>query len=75
MDFERWRLEQGLTNNRVAEMLGVDKSTVSRIRRGVSAPMPDTANAIVALTKGKVTLQDLYGGKNRDRRETAQTES
>ena len=67
MDFELWRLEQGLTNNRVAEMLGVDKSTVSRIRRGVSAPMPDTAKAIVALTKGKVTMQDLYGGKSRDR--------
>ena len=63
MDLETWRLEQGIPNNRLAEMLGVNKSTASRLRRRVNMPKPETAKAIVALTKGAVTLSDLYGSK------------
>lgn len=64
MKLEDWRLLQGLSNNRLAEMLGVDKSTVSRLRRRVTVPLPETAKKIVELTDGNVSMADLYGGKN-----------
>lgn len=65
MNLEQWRKIQGLTNNRLADMVGVNKSTISRLRRGVTKPSPDTAKAIVELTDGAVTLGDLYGGNLR----------
>lgn len=60
MTLEQWRRIQGLTNNRLAVLLGVNKSTVSRLRRRLHKPTPDTARAIVNLTDGAVTMGDLY---------------
>ena len=62
MTLEQWRKIQGLTNNRLAVLLDVNKSTVSRIRRGVVKPCDETARAIVKLTEGAVTWADLYRG-------------
>jgi len=61
MTLEQYRQVQGLTNNRLAVLIGVDKSTISRLRRGVTRPTSDTARLIVAVTNGAVTMADLYG--------------
>lgn len=59
MTLEQFRQIQGYTNNRLAVLVGVDKSTISRIRRGVTKPTPETARKIIALTNGAVTMGDL----------------
>lgn len=61
MKLEDWSRLQGLTVTRLAELIGRDKSTVSRILRGITTrPASDTAKAIVKLTDGAVGMGDLY---------------
>lgn len=61
MKLEDWSRLQGLTVTRLAELVGVDKSTISRILTGkTTQPKRATAKAIVKLTDGAVTMGDLY---------------
>ena len=47
----------------LAAELGVHRSQISRIRRGIQIPSVDTARKIIALTGGKVGWAELMGGK------------
>ncbi|MCW2405065.1 DNA-binding transcriptional regulator YdaS (Cro superfamily) [Sphingobium sp. B1D7B] len=44
-----------------ALMIGVDRSTVTRMRNGTQIPTPTVMQAIVEKTSGKVLPNDFYG--------------
>jgi hypothetical protein len=64
MTLDEWLTEGDITNAAFGQMIERSEATVSRIRRGLHDPDPDTARLIVAVTKNKVTLNDLYGVVN-----------
>jgi DNA-binding transcriptional regulator YdaS (Cro superfamily) len=49
-----------LTQAGFADLVDVEAATVSRWLAGKRKPRPAEALKIVAVTKGKVTLQDIY---------------
>ena len=49
----------GLSDQDVAEAIGVDRSTVSRLRRGETSPSKKTRIAIREMTNGAVTADDF----------------
>lgn len=51
---------QGLTDEAFASMVGVNRTTISRLRRTGQRPAFDTLNAIAAATGGKVTADDFW---------------
>lgn len=48
-----------LDDQTVADAIGVDRSTVSRLRRGHTYPSRKTARALREFTKGAVTADDF----------------
>ena len=58
-----WLQKRGMRDIQLAAELGVHRSQISRIRRGIQIPSVDTARKIIALTGGKVGWADLMGGK------------
>lgn len=59
MTLDIWLTRRGLNNTEFAEMIGVDRSQISRIRRRLQVPTPETGRKIVAVTKGQVGWRDL----------------
>lgn len=52
---------EGLGDAAFAEMVQTDRSTISRVRRGVHGGSPDLQRRIHRVTRGKVTPNDLLG--------------
>ena len=50
----------GMTDTTFAKLIGRAHSTVSRIRRGVAMPDPDTMTAIFIATNGAVSPNDFF---------------
>lgn len=50
-----------LTDAQFAETIGVDRSSVSRMRRGLHIPNRDVMQRIVDATCGAVTPNDFFG--------------
>lgn len=61
MTLAEWMARHGVDDDSLAEMLGVDRSTVSRIRRGKQIPSKDTMAAIVGVTGGDVEPNAFFG--------------
>ena len=47
-------------NKRCADLFGVSEAAVKSWRCGLRSPRPETANQIVRLTGGEVTLAGIY---------------
>lgn len=60
MKLSAYLAAEGLTDADFAERIGVNRSTVSRLRRTGQRPAFDTLNAIAAATGGKVTADDFW---------------
>lgn len=52
--------EDGLTEPAFAEQIGVDQSTVNRLRKG-GIPSKPTMERIFEVTKGQVRADDFFG--------------
>lgn len=50
------RLSKGLTQNKIAKMVGVDVTTINKIELGKRRPSPETAKAIAAVLEFDWTL-------------------
>lgn len=60
MKLSEWMKEQELNQEQVAELMGVDQTTISRIVNGRSCK-DATKIVIIEKTDGKVTANDLLG--------------
>ena len=59
---EKWRRAAHLSQRAAAALAGVSQATIVQIERGqVRRIGLDVADAIVALTKGAITLDDFRG--------------
>lgn len=56
---KRYRHAHGMRFDAMCEALGVDRSQLSRIDRGLTWPSRDLCERIVKLTGGEVTPNDL----------------
>jgi len=57
--FKKWVLDSGMSQNKVAEELGISKSTLSRYFSGERRISVGNALKIEKLTKGKISCKDL----------------
>jgi transcriptional regulator with XRE-family HTH domain len=53
--------QYGLDDSQMADLIGKNRVTVNRYRRGVETPSGDTIRKIVEISYGKVTANDLLG--------------
>jgi transcriptional regulator with XRE-family HTH domain len=59
LDYLNWK---GLTQQEMADSVGVSKSYISLISNGERVPRAKIAQAIVRATKGAVSLEELFAG-------------
>jgi transcriptional regulator with XRE-family HTH domain len=60
MKLEEWMCEQNIDDDALATRLSVDRSTVSRLRRGKQRPSWDVLERIVITTAGAVKADDFF---------------
>lgn len=60
MNFKAWQRQSGMTYERIAAALRVDKNTVSRWANGVHTPGTEMIILIEEFTNGAVTFYDWY---------------
>lgn len=60
MKLRAWREGEGLTQAQVGALLGVTQQAYGRYENG-REPEPAIARRIVHVSKGAVTMDDLYG--------------
>lgn len=59
MELAQWMSEQGLTDDAFARRIGVERSTMTRLRQKKRRPGDGVCLRIMNETKGAVTLDDL----------------
>ena len=59
MRLEAYMLKHNLGDEAMADLLGIDRSTVNRLRRSEAKPSWPLAAKIRAATNGKVTADDF----------------
>jgi transcriptional regulator with XRE-family HTH domain len=62
MKLEQWMAKTETSDEVLAEMISLDRSSVSRIRRGKQLPSRATMEAISRVTGGAVTPNDFFLG-------------
>jgi transcriptional regulator with XRE-family HTH domain len=55
MTLEEWKRARGLTDEALADLLGIERSSVTKIRRGKASPSLAVIKRIRDLTGGAVT--------------------
>lgn len=60
MDLPTWMAKAEMSDERLAILAKVSRSTISRLRRKKHNPTPPLASALIALSAGQVTLHELY---------------
>lgn len=70
MNLDAYMTTAGLTDRRFAELIGVDRATVSRWRRGKIKPSWVQIARIGDVTKGKVTANDFTPVRSMHREHT-----
>ena len=60
-NIRRERLKRGLTQQALAEALGLTNSAITKYEKGSQRPRPKLANRIEAFTRGEVTAASLLG--------------
>ena len=58
--------ERSISDGEFAEKIGVDRSSVSRLRRGVTRPNWPTIERIISETSGAVTANDFLPAPQSD---------
>jgi len=61
MTLKEWKLKRGFRTLDIAVLLGITDSGVARIVAGNRYPSPTLARKIIAVSKGEITWEDLYG--------------
>lgn len=61
MDLAAYMQEHGIDDATMGAMIGRNRVSVSRYRRGLECPSSDVVKTIVAVTKGAVTANELLG--------------
>lgn len=61
MKLRAWRKSNGLTQQQLAEAIGLSHARISMIERGDGLPSPEAAKRLEAVTKGFVTAAELLG--------------
>ena len=61
MKLSEFMQAQSLSDDDMAEKLGISRATVSRYRRGLVTPSPEVMKNIVELSGGVITANDLLG--------------
>ena len=64
MTLAQWMAANGVSDDQAAAQLGIDRSSVSRLRRGKHAPSWRLLPLIVAMTNGAVTAESFFGLPN-----------
>lgn len=59
MKLNDWMSAEGLTDEGAAALVGVDRTTVSRIRRGLTQPSWELAATFKVVSGGVVTADDF----------------
>lgn len=59
MKLRDWQIKNKIRNKELADMLKVDPSYITLLRKRGRNPSLDIATKIVELTKGQVTFKDL----------------
>ncbi len=59
MKIGEWMLVKGFDDSEVGRRLNVDRTTVSRIRRGIQRPRWDLLPRIISMTDGAVKSEDF----------------
>lgn len=59
MKLHAWMAKNAVDDAEMASRTGTDRTTISRVRRGLNRPSWDLALKIVEKTDRKVTLEDL----------------
>jgi DNA-binding transcriptional regulator YdaS (Cro superfamily) len=60
MRLDEWMALHGYNDERMAELIGVNQSTVNRIRNGVQKPSGETIVKVEEATKGQVSAKDFF---------------
>jgi len=69
-----WMQKRGLNNGQLADIIGVDKSYVSYLRRGERMPSLELARRIELLSDGAVPASSFIAAKRRARARKAAIE-
>jgi DNA-binding transcriptional regulator YdaS (Cro superfamily) len=64
MTLGEWMTLHGYNDERMAELIGVNQSTVNRIRNGVQKPSGQTIVRVEEVTKGQVNAADFFRRNN-----------
>ena len=56
----RWMAMRGFDDDAVSAMLGIDRTSVSRLRRGKQRPSWELLPRIIEITGGAVTAEDFF---------------
>lgn len=59
MGLAEWMSSADLTDQKLAELVGVDRSTITRVRRGDTRPSWELAAKIKEASSGVVTADDF----------------
>jgi DNA-binding XRE family transcriptional regulator len=59
MKLADWMASRGLDDEKMGELVQADRSSISRIRRGINSPSWDLAARIKVTTGGEVTADDF----------------
>ncbi len=60
MTIKEWQIKHSVTDRVLAAKAGVTESAIGRINRGERFPRPLLANRLVEISKGEITLEDIY---------------
>lgn len=71
MKLETYLSANKISDAKFAEMIGVDRSSVSRMRSKGQIPSKDAILAIARVTGGEVTANDFFGIASVSRRSSA----
>lgn len=61
MELDAWMAKHEISDDTLASRAGVDRSTISRIRRKKRRASPELGQKLIALSQGEVTWPELYG--------------
>ena len=60
MTLAEWMTRNGLGDQDVAERVGVDRTTISRVRRGKGTPSGALVAALLKLSGGKIDAASFF---------------
>jgi transcriptional regulator with XRE-family HTH domain len=65
MKLYEWQTKHGLSDVKMAKLVGVDQSTINRINNGRTKPSGQTLARIEEVTSGAVSAKDFFPNGNR----------